>query len=220
MNNFSGYSKSLAYRILLSVSVLSSMITAATNAAQTDKRNKEVFTDEDEQVEKVAGKWILISSVDMNQSHDNSVPVVVTAIKTEYGQGKYLVRIKITNANVEIRGRKITQSIHFMLSNVMHDAPDTVLLEGLMPFVELRTEPAGAPLAIDIPHIYFNKLVKPILKNGELDGRLRLIVGIQEVRFADGTVWQRDRQAAFLKTTLSSTPYCFKAPVHQAGAFR
>jgi hypothetical protein len=66
--------------------------------------------------------------------------------------------------------------------------------------MEVRIAPFNPPLRMDIVPVYFNKLVKPLLKDGELNFHALLIVGVQEARFADGTVWQRNRQAAFLKT--------------------
>ncbi len=147
-------------------------------------------------MEKVPGKWILVSSTDLKQSQDYLTPVALTGIKTVYGQGKYLGRVKMVEAKIENRSQKPTQEIQFRWSIVLHEEPDNVLLEGLMPPAQLRIEPFSGPQIVDIPPIYFNKLVKPLLKDGEISGTLRLIVGIQEVRYADGTMWQRTPQVA------------------------
>ena len=202
---------------LLIALVLLCAASAASSAQSGDNTNqgheKEVFTDEDLKVDKVPGKWRLGSLVDVRQGYDPSVPVVVAAFKTVYGQGKYLGRVKIPEVKIENRSQKVLQSVQLRWAIANNDDPDTVLLEGVMPFMEVHIEPFSAPLLVNIPPIYFNKIVKPLLKDGELNVHVLLIVGIQEARFADGTVWQRTRQAAFLKTSLgspSSSPRQFK----------
>jgi hypothetical protein len=183
-------------------------------AAQTDNSpsnkpdqfnyKKEVFTREDLKVEKIPGKWMLATSVDLKQFYDSSVPVVVAAMKTSYGQGEYLGRVKVDEAKIENRSQKSIESIQLRWAIRKADEPDTVLLEGVMLPIQVQIEPFKVPLVIDIPPIYFNKIVKPLLKEGELSGHLELVVGMQGVKFADGTQWQRTQQAAFVKAAFSS----------------
>ena len=47
-------------------------------------------------------------------------------------------------------------------------------------------EPFSPPLQVDNVPIYFNKIVRPLLKDGEINFHILLTVSIQEVRFADG----------------------------------
>ena len=203
------FQRNLVSGVLLMALVLSGAAYAASNVRSNntnqdnEEKKKEVFTDEDLKVEKVPGKWMLVSSVDLNQANDYSVPVIIAAIKTVYGQGKYLGRIKMVEAKIENRSQKLIQSIQIRWSIVRHEEPDTVLLEGLMPLMEVQIEPFSSPPVVDIPPIYFNKIVKPLLKDGELNGHLRLIVGINEVRFADGTAWRRTQQTAFIPMLLT-----------------
>lgn len=199
---------------LLAVGLLSSTTSPSPVSAQAEedkvrdgKVKKEYFTDEDLKVAKVLGKWILVSSTDLKQSQDYSTPVALTGIKTVYGQGKYLGRIKMVEAKIENRSQKSTRAIQFRWSIVLHEEPNNVLLEGLMPLAQLSMEPFSGPQIVDIPPIYFNKLVKPLLKDGEISGTLRLIVGIQEVHYADGTSWQRTPQVAFRKASFSSPAF-------------
>lgn len=178
------------------------------------EKKKEDFTDEDLKVEKIPGKWRLGSLVDTKQGFDPSVPVVVAAFKTVYGQGKYLGRIKIPALKIENRSQKVLESVQLRWAIVNNNDRDTILLEGVTPFIQARIEPFNPPLLIEnIEPIYFNKIVKPLLKDGELNFHVLLIVGIQQARFADGTAWQRNKQAAFLKTSLSGLRFDLR-PAH------
>jgi hypothetical protein len=171
------------------------------DAARTDKAKKEYFNDEDLKVEKVEGKWRIASSVDLKQAFDTSVPVIVSHMLTVYGQGQYLGRIKIPQVKIENRSQKILQSVQLRWTIASYNEPDTILLEGVTPFIQAQIEPFSPPLLLKrLEPIYFNKIVKPLLKDGELNFHVLLKVGVQEARFADGTLWQRTQQAAFLKT--------------------
>lgn len=227
MNASSSNRNNVVIGVLLAVALLSCAAWAAPGSAQTgdaplsthtrydaaqaDKAKKEYFNEEDLKVEQVPGKWILVSSTDLKQSQYYSTPVVLTGIKTVYGRGKYLGRVKMVEAKIENRGQQPTQEIQFRWSIVLHEEPDNVLLEGLMPPAQLRIEPFSGPQIVDIPPIYFNKLVKPLLKDGEIGGTLRSIVGIQEVRYADGTVWQRTPQVALRKASFTSPAFSLRA---------
>ena len=173
---------------------------------QAGKEKKEDFNDEDLKVEKVPGKWMLVSTVDLKQGQDYSVPVIVAALKTVYGQGKYVGRVKVPVVKIENRSQKVLLSVQLRWALSNHEEPDAILLEGVMPFMDVRIEPFTPPVVVDIPPIYFNKLVRPLLKDSELNVPLRLTIGIQEAHFADGTAWQRTRQAAFLKATFGGPP--------------
>jgi hypothetical protein len=164
---------------------------ADSQTGQAGKEKKKDFNDEDLKVETVPGKWMLGSVIDLKQTQDYSVPVIVSGFKTVYGQGKYLRRVKIPQVKIENRSQRVLQSVRLRWAITNYDDLGTVLLEGVIPTMDVRIEPFGEPLLMDIPPIYFNKIVKPLLKDGELNFHAMLIVGIQEARFADGTIWQR-----------------------------
>lgn len=192
--------------LLCSASIVPTSARIEGSVRQVDKVKKEDFNDEDLKVEKVTGKWMLVSAVDLKQGQDYSVPVIVAAFKTVYGQGKYLGRVKVPVVKIENRSQKVLQSVQLRWALSNHEEPDTILLEGVMPFKEVRIEPFNPPVVVDIEPIYFNKLVRPLLKDGELNVHMRLTIGMQEARFTDGSTWQRTRQAAFLKATFGSPP--------------
>jgi hypothetical protein len=204
------FTSRLAPAILLALSVLLLQIPAWPSPAQDKEEKKKVFIDEDEKVEPIPGRWRLALGLDMQQASDYSVPVFVRGINMSSGQGRYAGRVKVTEAELENRVQKTTRSIQLRWAIVMHEEPDTVLLEGLMPFMEVQIEANGAPLRVDIPHIYFNKIVRPLLKEGEISGHLRLVVGVQEVRFIDGATWRRSQQSAFLRPSSSGPPFTLR----------
>lgn len=177
------------------------------DAARADKAKKEYFKDEDLKVEKIPGKWRLATSVDVQQAQDYSVPVIVTRMLTVYGQRQYLGRIKMPELIIENRSQKVLESVRLRWTIANYDEDhETILLEGVTSSVRVRIEPFNPPVPLEnYDPIYFNKIVKPLLKDGELNFHVLLRVGIQEVRFADGTVWQRNQQAALLKNLPSRT---------------
>jgi len=189
------------------------------NAGQAGEEKKEYFNDEDLKVEKVPGKWRLAGNNDLGQWHDPSVPVGIAAFKTVYGQGKYLGRIKIPEMKIVNRSQKVVQSIRLRWTIANYDEPNTILLEGVMPFMDVLIEPFSPPLLVNNPPIYFNKIVRPLLKDGEINFHILWTVGIQEVRFTDGTVWQRGRQTAFLRTSFASRSLNSKPPAFKPTLF-
>lgn len=172
-----------------------------------EKVKKEDFTDEDLKVEKVSGKWKFGTLLDVKQSQDYSVPVIVAAIKTVYGQGKYLGRVKLVEAKIQNRSQKVLEAVKLRWSIADNEDPNTILLEGVMPSFAVRIEPFSEPVLTDIPPVYFNKLVKPLLKNGELNVHILLMVSVQEASFADGTVWQSPPQSASVKTLFQKASF-------------
>lgn len=113
----------------------------------------------------------------------------------------------MVEAKIQNRSQKVLEAVQLRWAISNKEDPETILLEGVMPFFEVRVEPFSEPVLTDIPPIYFNKLVKPLLKDGELNAHVLLMVGVQEARFADGTVWQRARQSAFQKTLFQKTSF-------------
>lgn len=200
MKNSHGIRDGYSWATLPVIFVLLCATAFVPNTVQTQdkKEKKKVFTDEDLKVEKIGGKWKLQTSPDFKQADDPSAPVIITYVNMFFGQGKYAGLVKILEAKIENRSQKLTQSIQLRWVIVSPEEPETVLLEGLKSFPEVRVE-ANSTSLVDIPPVYFNKIVKPLLKDGGLTGTFRLMVGVEEVRFADGTAWRRTQQAAFLK---------------------
>lgn len=183
---------------------------ADNSSGQTPGEKKKVFTDEDLKVEKLNGKWSAQCVPDPKQAEDFSVPVYVKGTNLFWGTGKYLGRMKVPEVMLENRSQRLAQSVQLKWAIVGVDEPDVVLLEGTTPLFETRVEPFTASL-VDIPEIYFNKILKPLRKNDELNGSFRLLVGVEEVRFSDGTVWQPPKVAASSRTPRRGEARVFQA---------
>lgn len=146
--------------------------------------------------------WLLTTAPDLKQSDDSTVPAVVTGVRTYYGKGEFSGHVKVMEAKIENRSLiKSTEPIILRWYIVDSDDPDTVLLEVVTPVFKALIEPAGDLLLTDIPPIHFNKIAKPLMRGGQLSGKLRLFIGVQEVRFVDGTSWQYSQIAAYLRAT-------------------
>ena len=183
------------------------------NTNQNSKEKKIRFTEDDLKVEKVPGSWRLSTMPDLKQVNDPLTPVAVLTVTTFYGQDRYAGRVKVLEAKIQNRSQRLVQSIQLRWTIVSNEEPETILLEGAVPPLNRQIKANMTPI-VDIPPIYFNKLVKPLLKNGELSGHFRLIVGVQEVYFADGTRWQKGQQAAFLKTATRAASHHVNFYVH------
>ena len=197
----------LASGILLTVSALVCAALALPAHGGTDEgfgqasaEKKKVFTEEDLKVEKLDGKWSVQCAPDPKQADDFSVPVYVKGTNMFWGTGKYLGRAKVPEVMLENRGPRPTQAMQLRWAVVGVDDPETILLEGVTPSFEAEVEPFTSAL-VDTPEIYFNKILKPLRKEDGLNGQFRLLVGVQEVRFSDGTTWQQTQRLAFSKTS-------------------
>lgn len=199
MKTSCGNRKGLAAGILSIAFASLCLASEALTPAQVDVRGrpagqaKEVFTEDDLKVEVIKGRWSAQSDFDETQFNDPSVPVYVKGVNMFWGKGKYLGRMKIPEVVLENRAGQQTLSVRLRWVVVSQDAPDAVLLEGVTPLFDARINPHDAA-RVDIPEIYFNKILKPLRKEGELSGRFRLVLRVQEVRFSDGQQWSRSSQ--------------------------
>jgi hypothetical protein len=175
--------------------------TAASPNPPQVRDKKKVFTEEDLKVDKLRGKAMVAAMVDWGQINDPSSQAVVSAINTASGQSQYVGRIKITQVKISNRSPKIIRAVQLRWAITDRGEPPAVLLEGTTPFFDVLIKPRAKP-AVEIPPIYLNKVVKPLLKGGELNGDLHIVVGVQEVRFADGSSWQRAQPSSSLKRNL------------------
>lgn len=67
--------------------------------------------------------------------------------------------------------------------------PDKALLAGYTPYIELQIPKENSRRA-DFSVINFVQIIQPLVKSGLLNGDYLIYVGVDEVRFADGSVWQ------------------------------
>ena len=187
-----------ALRAVLAVLTVACAFTAATQAQTV----KEVFSDEDLKEKKVEGEWTAIAAPDLKQLSDATSPVAVSMVTSSAGRGKFLGLMKLPEVILDNRGDSALVSARLGWA-VVPDGQEAALLEGETPFFKARVG-AGASAKVDIPHIFFNRIIKPLLKEGKLNGTYRIVVRVQEARFANGSVWQRPPEVAFLRAQFRS----------------
>lgn len=158
------------------------------------------FNDDDLKVkgEKPRGKWAFATMLDMGQAESNSIPIAVTGIQSLSGGGRHAGITKIKRVGIKNRSPKIVNSVQLRWTLASLDEPEKVLSEGTTQFANIWVE-ANSSKVIEIPTIYPALLLKSLAKDGELDGRFQLTIGVQEAHFADGTFWRRQETGAYLK---------------------
>jgi hypothetical protein len=155
------------------------------------------FTDEDLKVkdQKPRGKAGAAILNDESQFDDPSVPVVVDGIQSMSGAGKYAGVVKIKRLEIKNRSQKVVNSVQLRWAISDYDERDKVLSEGTLPFANIWVG-ANDSEVIEVPTIYPTLLLKTLARNGELNGRFRITIGVEAARFADGSFWSRPEQAA------------------------
>jgi len=155
------------------------------------------FTDEDVLEGRIEGRWTAGPAFDNSQLHDPSVPVVVKALNLVSGDPttRFVGLVKIQGADIENRGQKATRSVQLRWALIKWETEDReepikVIVEGVTPSFEVQVRP-GESLRTDTPPVFLNRIVKPFLEGGRLEGRFKVVVGVGEVAFEDGSVWRR-----------------------------
>ncbi|HEX8651077.1 MAG TPA: hypothetical protein VF708_09550 [Pyrinomonadaceae bacterium] len=127
------------------------------------------------------GHWALSSGP---YSGSESLPLCVFSATTDSELGLLIKRARVKN-----RTNKNIASFKFRWFIFQEQNPDAILLEGLSPLVEIRLV-AGEVKTIDFPIVKFNKIYKPLEKNGILSGDYRLEIMAGEINYDDGSTWK------------------------------
>lgn len=150
------------------------------------------FTDEDVKVGKLQGPWGVGPGFDNSQLNDPSVPLVVKGVNMISGDPttRFIGLVKLQGADLENRGARAASRVRLRWALVDRDEPDKILLEGVTAPFDARVG-ARESLKTDTPPIFFNRIVQPLLVEGQLQGKFTIVVGVSEVAFEDGSVWRR-----------------------------
>lgn len=148
--------------------------------------------------EKPRGKWAFATVLDMSQFGSSSLPVAVSGIQSLSGGGRHLGITKIKRVELINRSPKIVNSVQLRWTLTPLDDPEKVLSEGATQFANIWVE-ASSSKVVEIPTLYPALLLKSLAKDGVLDGRFKITIGVQEARFTDGSFWRRQEIAAYLK---------------------
>ena len=158
------------------------------------------FNDDDLKMrgEKPRGKWGFATVFDRSQLESTSIPVAVSGIQSLSGAGRHHGVTKIKRIELRNRSPKIVNSVQLRWTLAPLDDPEQVLSEGTTQFANTWVE-ANSSKVVEIHTLYPALLLNSLAKDGLLDGRFKLTVGVQEARFADGSFWRRPETIAYLK---------------------
>ncbi|MBV9928004.1 MAG: hypothetical protein JOZ96_23490 [Acidobacteria bacterium] len=160
--------------------------------------------------DKPAGTWGYATLLD-DKKDDPSVPAYVRSIQLLSGGGKHQLINKIKRVEVRNRSSQPIVSVQVRVEVVYLDQPDDVLLADAFPPVNAYITP-DSPQVVEIRTLHPPRLLKPLARGGELYGDFGIRMGVQEVRFADGTLWRRPEPAAFIKSPYLDQPPSLRFP--------
>jgi hypothetical protein len=155
------------------------------------------------------GKWS-ISAVPFTGQGYNSVPVMVSAVFSTYGNGigpsvEDVRMLNLSNKTVN------TVTVAWTLKNEK-DQSSVVLQQGHTPVIKIsdKQRQSGGYTSIHFPVVSFDEICKPLLVNGELNGVFRIEIYISAVEFMDGSVWSNETKES-AKGNVERVSY--KAPI-------
>ena len=143
------------------------------------------------------GDWKASQSLELKQTEDPLVPVVVASVGAIQGPANRR-GMRLGCGDLRNRSQKLVTAVQLRWILVRtQDRPviaqkgyssDTVLVEGHTPPMELSI-PKDSLLRTDFSIISFAEVTKGLTREGILTGDYSLVVGVYEVRFEDGSVW-------------------------------
>ena len=146
------------------------------------------------------GTWTASPLPDLRQSDNPLVPVVVAmagAIQgpanrrgMRLGCGILRNRSQIPVTAVQLRWILVRNQDRSVISQKDY-TPETVLLEGHTPPIELSI-PKESLRRTDFSIISFGAVTKDLANDGILTGDYFLLIGVYEVLFEDGSVWNAE----------------------------
>lgn len=134
------------------------------------------------------GKWFVAAATDASQRTSDDVPVVIDRVSSLLGQGKF-VNLIVRQVTLLNRTPKSVREVKLGWKLVTAQDEDATMLQGSTPFFAVSIFRMTRQ-NVDIPPIDFAQLIKPLLKQGAIDGRFLLKVSVNEVRFTDGSAWK------------------------------
>ena len=147
------------------------------------------------------GDWSADVTPDTWQDKDARIPVVVAGAGSIQGRpGHRGVRL---GCGV-LRNRSLKQAAAVQLRWIVArrqdraaiaqqgHTPKTVLLSGHTPFIDLQIAKENIR-STDFSVINFAEIVRPLMEGESLSGEYVIYVGVEEVRFEDGSLWKAER---------------------------
>ncbi len=179
--------------IILSMCSLTLVAVVLTNIRETLIKVEAQNTDKANNDPLPKGKWTVAVVPDSRQFRNELVPVVVTrtTMSTEKGEDDALEQVILWN-----RSEKDVASVKLRYSiNAKEDA-NTMLYQSPQFDVFPKNAKKPNPLTknrrwtFKVPNGRIARLIKPLVKEGELAGDYFVNVIVSEVVFEDGTIWK------------------------------
>ncbi|MDQ5836770.1 MAG: hypothetical protein M3379_08335 [Acidobacteriota bacterium] len=139
------------------------------------------------------------------------MPAYVSGIQLVSGGGKYQGINKIKRVQVKNRTSQTIVLVQVRIEVFNFNEPEKVLLEDEFPFANASIAPNSSQV-VEIKTLYPPKLLKALAKGGELNGKFVIRMGMQAVRFADGSFWKQPVSSAQLKSPYLDQPLDFRFP--------
>lgn len=146
-----------------------------------------------------AGNWGVAASADITQKEDASMPVVSSGVQSVLISGK-AVNLVVRKVQLTNRTQKPVKEVKLQWLLATGKDQQTVVLQGDTSFFNAFL-PARGKQKVDSPEINFAKIVKPLLKDGAIDGQFMIKVRVSEVRFADNTAWKDGATPRFVRVS-------------------
>lgn len=141
------------------------------------------------------GDWSAQTDIDVAQSNDPNVPVVIAGIRSYAGKGKWRKHVMLESVVLKNHSDKAVRAVKFgwiIIADNDRKAyknRDAALKHGHGSLLEAELPPYGMR-RIESVYIDVVKEAKQLIKDGILSGRFFLRIRLTEIQFADGSVWR------------------------------
>ncbi|MCA1591455.1 MAG: hypothetical protein LC754_02135 [Acidobacteria bacterium] len=139
-----------------------------------------------------------------------NLPVVVYSVTSDE-------RARIAKVGVKNFSDKSVVGIRFGWFLTTEEDLGTILQHGQTPLLEIENLLSPSDIRILVyPVTSIGKIYKPLLKDGVLNGDFNIFIGVEEIRYSDGTIWklektqgkarQRNRKPIFVSASAIQCP--------------
>lgn len=180
-------------KLVLSLSLVASVVLLIAGLSIIKATGLSGKQDKQEDDAMPSGRWTVAIVPDSRQDRDSSVPILITRTTTSMQKGK-----DSAFEEVILWSRASKRAIEIKLRYSINEArePNNFLYKG-DPFVlPLKSRRGENPLkfnerrVIKIPGGKIARLIKPLVKDGAVNGDFIVTVSLSEVTFDDGTTWR------------------------------
>lgn len=161
-----------------------------------------------------SGDWLAQPDIDVSQSEDPSVPVVIAGFSSYTGKGPWRKQLMIESVILKNRMPKRVTGIRFGWIIITERANrekrnrEAALLQGHSEDFDPELPPHGMKRLKSV-NLDFIKSAKPLIKSGFLSGTFFLRIRVNEVHFEDGSIWTESEFLTYRRrySHVTSSPF-------------